>query len=131
MPRVRSQSSRTANMRSNNSFPMRGQNTNAVQLAAVLAALGLFLGAFLVPWQPLRFLLEERTRILPVFRGLARRRNCAIVLVGLVALAGDALVGWRRPPLPIVPDEFSYLLAADTFVSGRMTNPTPSQWQHF
>jgi hypothetical protein len=109
---------------------MAATNLNPVQIGSVLAALGVFLGAFLVPWQPVRSLLE-RWGILPAFRSLARRRNWAIVLVGVIALGGDALVSWWRPPLPMAPDEFSYLLAADTFASGRVTNPTPAQWEQF
>jgi len=109
---------------------MAATNLNPVQIGSVLAALGVFLGAFLVPWQPVRSRLE-RWGIQPAFRSLAHRRNWAIVLVGMIAFGGDALVSWQRPPLPMAPDEFSYLLAADTFASGRVTNPTPAEWEQF
>jgi hypothetical protein len=34
-------------------------------------------------------------------------------------------------PLPFLPDDFSFMLACDTFAHGRLTNPTPAMWMHF
>jgi len=69
-----------------------------------------------------------RLRLPPRFE---RPWVAAILLVLASVVLRIALLPVLPAPVPVVSDEFSHLLLADTLLHGRAANPTHLFWEHF
>lgn len=72
------------------------------------------------------------TRLERQFGRLARRRRTSVLVVGLsVLILRFSILPLLPIPVPFTADDYSNVLAADTFAHGRLANPTPAMWVHF
>ena len=74
---------------------------------------------------------EIINKIWRIIGRIAFRKQLSIVIVFLVALITSMIYSWYLPPMANIADEFAYLHGAETFLSGRLTNPAHPMWKHF
>jgi hypothetical protein len=104
------------------------ESTCTLALIEIGCTLIVIVLAFVLPG----FASRQLSNIEVLLNGLARKRGLAAAVVGATTvLLRLAILPLVPIPLPFVNDDFSFLLAADTFASGKLTNATPSMWIHF
>lgn len=96
----------------------------------------LFLSIFLIFFLilPQRYMLKPPgflEILVERFNRFSQDAGKSIILTFIVALILPMLATFIQPPYPVVTDELSTLICAETLSQGRLTNPTHPMWEHF
>ncbi len=109
-------------------LPSNPESTFTLGLIEIGCALMAICLAFCLP----RLGFGQFARVEWLLKRIAQKRRLAVAVVGITAIGlRIAILPLIPIPLPFVNDDFSFLLAADTFAAGKLTNPTPAMWSHF
>lgn len=96
--------------------------------AELICVLVVFVAAVLRPQTGIQYFYRAEQ----VLGRIANSRRLSLVIVGVsVLILRGLLLPFVPIPVPHFLDEYSYLLAADTFSHGRLANETHPMWQHF
>ena len=81
---------------------------------------------------PFLVTIRNEGKVLAGIRRVAERRHLATVIVGVASFTGCALVvALLGEPVPVIHDEFSYLLMSNTLATGHVATPTPLPIEFF